>query len=336
MVNRDFELLSFNTFGLSATADKFISLASEKEAIDLFSNHQINPESTIILGGGSNILFTKDFDGTIVHPLFNSIDQIARGEKSVFISAEAGVVWDDLVAWSVDKGFGGLENLSHIPGTVGAAPIQNIGAYGVEVCDLITIVRTVNLKDGSVREFKREECEFGYRSSIFKLKLKGEYLVTSIILELQKEPHSYNISYGDIEKRVAEFGDINIQNIRNAVISIREEKLPDPKIIGNAGSFFKNPVISQAEYNTLAKLNPGMPNWPLPDGRIKIPAAWLIEKTGWKGYRSGDAGVHHLQPLVLINHGKAKGSEILNLSKEIIKSVASKFSIDLEYEVNIL
>jgi len=336
MLTKNRNLRELNTFGIDVVASSFLELKSEKEAGDYLLSGQLNTSECLVIGGGSNILLTGDFRGTVLHPTFNKIEIVARGEEKVFVSVEAGVEWDKLVSWAVDMELGGIENLSWIPGYAGAAPIQNIGAYGAEVADVITKVRFLSLQDGSEHEFTREECGFGYRNSIFKSELKGKCLITCLFLELTRKPVKYNLSYGDLEKRVLENGDINLFNIRKAVIEIRKEKLPDPAEKGNAGSFFKNPVTDKYTASKIALEYPGVPLWKAGEDTIKIPAAWLIEKSGFKGYRSGDAGVHHRQPLVLVNHGNAKGNEIIELALEIRKAVQAKFGIFLDFEVNIV
>ncbi|TFH39283.1 MAG: UDP-N-acetylmuramate dehydrogenase [Bacteroidia bacterium] len=336
MLTSNMNLREYNTFGIDVNASSFIELKSEKEASGLLSSGSVNPSDCLILGGGSNILFTGDFNGTVLHPAFNNISIVERDKKSVYIAAEAGVVWDDLVLWAVQRNFGGIENLSLIPGSVGAAPIQNIGAYGVEVGAIITKVRTLSLKDGSVREFTGEECGFGYRSSIFKSELKGKYLICSVYLELKPNPQYFNLSYGDLEKRVSDMGGANLDNVRSSIIGIRKEKLPDPAEKGNAGSFFKNPVAEKSIAEMIAADYPGMPSWPAGEGTVKIPAAWMIEQAGFKGYTSGMAGVHDRQPLVLVNHGSATGSEILSLAFKVREAVLKKFGIWLDFEVNII
>jgi len=336
MLKKKMNLRDFNTFGIDVSTSSFIEIKNEKQASELLSSGKLNPSECLVIGGGSNILFTEDFNGTVLHPVFNNISIVARGQDKVFISAEAGVEWDKLVSWAVNMGMGGIENLSWIPGHAGAAPIQNIGAYGTEVADTITKVRAISLEDGSIREFTREECGFGYRNSIFKNELKNKYLITTLFFELTRNPSIFNLSYGDLEKRVIKKGDINLFNIRETVIETRMEKLPDPSETGNAGSFFKNPVTDKSRANSIIDKFPDMPSWHAGGEEIKIPAAWLIEKAGFKGYRSGNAGVHPMQPLVLVNHGNATGKEILELAIKIRESVLDRFGISLEFEVNVV
>jgi UDP-N-acetylmuramate dehydrogenase len=293
-------------------------------------------DKCLVLGGGSNILFTKDYGGTIIHPLFNRITIKEIEPDSTFISAEAGLAWDRLVEWTVENDLGGLENLSLIPGNAGAAPIQNIGAYGAEVSNLITGVNAISLESGEHRLFSGEECMFEYRDSIFKNKLKGKYLITSIELRLRRSPEFFNLSYGNLEQAVREKGEISLKGIRDAVIKIRREKLPDPSVTGNAGSFFKNPVIDLDKYNELKNEYGDIPSWENGENKYKIPAAWLIEKAGWKGKKAGRAGVHEKHALILVNLGNASGIDILQLSNMIIQSVEDLFGITLKREVNVI
>jgi UDP-N-acetylmuramate dehydrogenase len=291
----------------------------------------------LVLGSGSNILFTSNFKGTILYPEISGIKiedkDLNKGE--VIVSAGAGINWDDFVAWTVDNGFGGLENLSLIPGKVGATPVQNIGAYGVEVKDQIVSVRTLIVNDGSIRVFENNECEFGYRNSIFKRREKGRYLVTRVYYRLAINPQM-NLIYDSLKEEVNKIGTETLQNTRQAVINIRRNKLPDPEIIGNAGSFFKNPVVNKSVAGSLKNRYPDLPVYPDQEGYIKLASGWLIDRCGWKGKRRGDAGVHEKQALVLVNYGKATGKEILDLSEEIKESVRDKFGIDLEREVEVV
>jgi UDP-N-acetylmuramate dehydrogenase len=335
MIYENIPLKSYNTFGLKCSADRLIVVNSEDEAVELFKEN-IGNKPLLILGGGSNILFISDFKGTVIYPdiLGKSIEKADEG-GCVIVSAGAGENWDDFVEWSVSNGFGGLENLSLIPGKVGATPIQNIGAYGVEINDLIVKVRTISTRDGSARMFSNKECEFDYRNSIFKNSEKGKYLVTRVWYKLSTDP-VINLSYGSLSEEVGKLGTVNLKNIRQAVINIRKSKLPDPLITGNAGSFFKNPVVPDSVAENLRKEFNGMPVYSDKPGFSKLASGWLIDQCGWKGKRKGDAGVHDKQALVLINHGKATGKEIFELSADIQKSVLEKFGIVLEREVEIV
>jgi UDP-N-acetylmuramate dehydrogenase len=337
MIRKNVPLKKYNTFGLDYKADYLISLFKETEASDLFKENISGVKPLLILGSGSNILFTSDFKGTILYPEFDGISIEDKDEKhgSVIVSAGAGVNWDAFVEWTVNKGFGGLENLSYIPGKVGATPVQNIGAYGVEVKDKILKVRTISTSDGTVRLFSNSECEFGYRNSVFKNSDKGKYLVTRVYFNLQINP-DLNIGYESLKEEVNKLGSLNLKNVRQAVINIRRRKLPDPEITGNAGSFFKNPVIKDKLAIGLRNKYPGMPQYEDKKGYKKLAAGWLIEQCGWKGKRTGEAGVHDKQALVIINHGKATGKEIYDLSEQIKKTVFEKFGVILEREVEVV
>ncbi len=334
IIKHNYSIKSLTTFGVPVKAKKYIRIENAGELNEL---HNIinRTEKCLIIGGGSNILFTKDFQGTVIHPVFNNIttDSISSGFATV--SAEAGMNWDRFVEWTVNNDFGGLETLSYIPGNVGASPVQNIGAYGTEVSGFITEVQAFSMENGEIKTFENKECNFGYRDSIFKNRLKGKYLITKVIFRLIYRPAEFNLSYEGLEKIVSSSGDRSLTGIRNAVISIRKKKLPDPAVAGNAGSFFKNPVITMNQLIELRKKFPGMPSWEMNNKLCKIPAAWLIEKAGWKGKRSGQAGVYNDHALILVNLGNASGKEILKLSEQIRSSVKEMFGLNLEPEVNI-
>jgi UDP-N-acetylmuramate dehydrogenase len=335
MIQKNFSLKNYNTFGLDYSSEYFISLSSENEAIKLFQKEGSLKKPVMILGKGSNILFTDNYNGTIIHSETGGINIEEKSTDYVIVSAGAGVEWDSFAEWTVDNGFGGIENLSLIPGTVGAAPVQNIGAYGVEVKETIEKIRTVAVENGSIREFNKEECCFGYRSSIFKTDLKDKYLVTRVFFKLSTKP-SLNLIYGSLVNEAAALGGASLRNVREAVIKIRSSKLPDPEVIGNAGSFFKNPVVDISTAETLRKRYPQIPCYDDSSGGIKLAAGWMIEQCGWKGKRSGHAGVHDKQALIIVNYGEASGSEILNLSEEIRKSVWYRFEVELEREVEVV
>ncbi|TAL73589.1 MAG: UDP-N-acetylmuramate dehydrogenase [Bacteroidetes bacterium] len=335
LIYKNIPLKKYNSFGLDYLADSLICIKTEKEAALLFRQDIALKKPFLILGSGSNILFTSDFNGTILHPEMSGIRVEKQDKESVIISAGAGVNWDKLVEWTVNKGLGGLENLSLIPGMVGATPVQNIGAYGAEVKDLIEKVRTINISNGSIRIFSKNECDFGYRDSIFKKSEKGKYLITRVYYKLNISP-LLHIKYGSLEEEVNKLGSVTLKNVRQAVINIRKSKLPDPGIIGNAGSFFRNPVVARSFADNIKKDFPHVPVYEDQSGGIKVAAAWLIDKCGWKGKRIGDAGVHDKQALVLVNYGKATGTEIYNLSEEIRKSVFNKFRVELEPEVEVV
>lgn len=331
-----YSLRKLNTFGIAVKAKAYTRLDSLQEAKNFLAGGGARGDKCLVLGGGSNILFTGDYSGTVVQPAFRAIEIIKAGSSAVHLAVEAGLEWDSLVEWAVSNKFGGLENLSYIPGKVGAAPIQNIGAYGVEVAEYIRAVHTLDLESGKPHHFTPEECKFGYRDSIFKNELHNKHLIYSVEFTLHRQSHRYRIDYGNLEQLAREGGEITPASIRKAIIKTRKEKLPDPGKTGNAGSFFKNPVVDESTYEELLTDYPCMPAWKTNKGTYKLAAAWLIEKAGWKGKKSGSAGVHDKHALILINHGNAKGSEVLELSNLITESVRSMFGIGLVKEVNII
>lgn len=335
ITRKDISLKSYNTFGLEYRAGCLITLEDEQEASHLFSSGRSLKLPLLVLGGGSNLLFTGDFKGTLIQPAFGGINIEEILGDNVVISAGAGLNWDKLVSWTVENGLYGLENLSLIPGNVGASPVQNIGAYGTEIKDIIEKVETISINDGSARNFTKDECEFGYRYSVFKGKHKGKYLVTKVFFRLSKSPY-LNLGYGQIKEEIKKLGTETLAHTRQAVINIRRKKLPDPAVTGNAGSFFKNPVLAEMEASYLRQRYPVMPLYPDRKGMVKIPAGWLIEQCGWKGKRHGDAGVHENQALVIVNYGNATGDEIFKLSELIMNSVHDKFGIALEREVEVI
>lgn len=330
---QNISLLPYNTFGIDAIAEHFASLHSKDELYDIAKQ---NFSSINILGGGSNILLTKPVAGLTLHNKLKGIETVAENNEHVWLRVSAGEVWHELVLHVIDKGLHGIENLALIPGTVGAAPIQNIGAYGIEAKETIDSVTAWHWQEQAFATYTNEQCKFGYRDSIFKHQLKGKVLITDVTFKLNKQPH-YNITYGAIEQELEKMGvtELSSRAIANAVIAIRSSKLPDPKQIGNAGSFFKNPTIPVAHYEKLKVEYPNIPSYPFSDTMLKVPAGWLIEHCGWKGYRKGDAGVHEKQALVLVNYAKATGAEIWQLSGDILKSIADKFGIELEREVQV-
>jgi UDP-N-acetylmuramate dehydrogenase len=335
MYAQNIQLKAYNSFGLPCTASEFFSFSAEEELASFIRKDSLLGKQVLVLGGGSNILFRQSFNGLIIHPLVEGIRVEKVTGSDVEVSAGAGVIWDDFVAWAVSKGYSGIENLSLIPGSTGASPVQNIGAYGCEAKDTIIKVRFVMMNNGEVVEIDAKECRFGYRDSIFKHELKNKVVVTRIWYRLSTD-HNLNISYGDVASSVERLGGLSLQNVRKAVIEIRRSKLPDPRETGNAGSFFKNPVVSIDIFNDLAKQFPGIPGYPQNNGTIKLAAGWMIERCGWKGKRVGDAGVHQRQALVLINYGSATGNEIVALSEDICRSVREKFGIDISPEVEII
>jgi UDP-N-acetylmuramate dehydrogenase len=330
-------LLHLNTFKVDAKAKEIIYLEKQEDYADLLTRVNFDKNPFFILGEGSNILFTEDYKGTLIKPLLSDIHKIKEDDRFTWLKVEAGLNWHKLVLKTIDMGLQGLENLSLIPGTVGAAPVQNIGAYGVEISQFIEQVEAFDLRGGELFFLDASDCEFDYRSSIFKTKHKGRFLIKSVILRLNKIP-SYNISYGQVKDTLYHLGykTPNAKRISDAVIFIRRNKLPDPGDIGNAGSFFKNPVLDRIDYEGLKAEFPGLKAFQIDKAHYKIPAAWLIESCGWKGQHEGQVGVYHNQPLVLINRGQATGKDILSLSKKIQEDVALKFGIILQPEVNIL
>jgi UDP-N-acetylmuramate dehydrogenase len=335
MIYEKFSLRKYNTFGLTVKADRFITFRMEKSAINHLRQKLIPPEEYLILGAGSNVLFTSDFHGTIIHPDIEGISVEEKKEDYVIISCAAGVIWDRLVELAVSYGFGGLENLSFIPGLVGAAPVQNIGAYGIEVGETIEKVRGISLADGSVREFSRAECKFGYRDSVFKGEQRGKYLITRVYFRLSTRPR-LSLEFGSIKDEISKLGATSLANVRKIVINTRQKKLPDPAKIGNAGSFFKNPVVDSDFADDLKRKYQGLPLFRDHKGYTKLAAAWLIDQCGWKGKRIGNAGIHDKHALVIVNHGNATGKELYEFSEKVRKSVFEKFGIDLEREVEVV
>jgi len=333
-VQQNISLKPYNTFGIDVKANRFIEITDK---LQLKAVLEKNSLPLLILGGGSNLLLTKDFEGLVIKNNIKGIDILEEDNQSIILKVGAGEIWHQFVMYSIEKGYCGIENLSLIPGNVGASPMQNIGAYGVEVKDLITQVEAVNLKDFSIKYFSNAECNFGYRTSVFKTTEKGKYFITAVTFKLSKTPN-LNTSYGAIEGELNERGISNptIKDVSDAVIAIRQSKLPDPLEIGNSGSFFKNPVVKESVKNKILENFENAPNYPQADGTYKMAAGWLIEQCGWKGKRIGDYGVHDKQALVLVNHGGAKGGDIYQLSEDIIQSVQQKFNITLEREVNII
>jgi UDP-N-acetylmuramate dehydrogenase len=336
-IRENISLRPYHTFGIDVTAKYFASFASVEELKEILHSPFSILHSRLILGGGSNVLFTKDFDGIVLKNELKGIDVIKEDEDYVYVKAGAGENWHKLVMHCVENNYAGLENLSLIPGNVGASPMQNIGAYGVEIKDVFYELEAYHLKEGMIKKFSLEDCEFGYRESVFKQKFKGQFVITSVTYKLKKKP-VFNTSYGAIQQELNKMGvkELSIQAISQAVINIRSSKLPDPKEIGNAGSFFKNPEITNAKYDILKSHFPDIVAFPLANGNVKLAAGWLIEQCKWKGYRNGDAGCYPKQALVLVNYGNAKGEEIFKLSEDIIQSVKEKFDVELVREVNII
>ena len=334
-IEKNKSLLPYNTFGINVLAKEFGVFTNTEELEELLL--QNNQNTKIILGGGSNVLFTKDVDGLVLKNEIKGIEIVRQNQDHIYVRVGAGENWHQLVMYCVQNNYAGIENLSLIPGNAGASPMQNIGAYGVEIKDVFEELEAYHIGENRLQVFRLADCNFGYRDSIFKNKYKGQFVITSVTYRLNKKP-VFNTSYGAINQELEHMGikELSIQAISNAVINIRSSKLPDPNVIGNAGSFFKNPIISNIHFNDLLKHYPDIPSFPAKDAFVKVPAGWLIEKCGWKGYRRGDAGCYTKQALVLVNYGHATGQEIFALSDDIIQSVRNKFQIELEREVNIV
>ncbi|MBK8225997.1 MAG: UDP-N-acetylmuramate dehydrogenase [Flavobacteriales bacterium] len=337
-VLRNADLQPFNTFGIAAKADALGRFQTVEELRALLAAPELSALPRLVLGGGSNILFTRDFEGLV---LLNEVPDIAieaETDDRVVVRAGAGVVWHDLVMHCVAKGWGGLENLSLIPGKVGAAPMQNIGAYGVEIKDCFVSLEALRVSDGEIIRFDRSACAFGYRESFFKREGKDRFIILNVSFTLTKRDHLIRTAYGDIQGELSRMGvaQPTIKDVSDAVIAIRSSKLPDPKVLGNAGSFFKNPVVDARVAERIKLAHPNAPVYPAGEGHSKLAAGWLIEQCGWKGRRIGACGVHEKQALVLVNHGGATGAEVWELSDQVLRSVRERFGVELEREVNII
>ena len=333
---KDCSLKSYQTFGMDVKAALLVEYSSVDELKQLLSEPCVTSSPWLHMGGGSNLLFTKDFEGTVLHSAISGFEVVSETEQEVFVRVGAGEVWDDFVAYAVKNQWYGAENLSLIPGEVGASAVQNIGAYGSEAKDLIVSVETIDAASGEKRVFLQEECGYAYRESVFKKELKGKYIVTHVTYRLGKCP-CFNLEYGNVRSELEKNScEVTLENVRQAIIRIREAKLPDPKVQGNAGSFFMNPVVPRMQYESLLAEYPDMPHYKVGDDWVKIPAAWMIDRCGWKGKRIGNAGVHDKQALVLVNLGGATGQEIVYLSQQIQKSVFETFGIAISPEVNFI
>lgn len=332
------DLFPYNTFGIHAKARYLVTVKSLEEAVEVFRSDLFRQNRVMILGGGSNILLTGDFDGLVIKNELRGITTVLEDDQRLELKVGSGENWHSLVMYCVERDLGGIENLSLIPGTVGAAPMQNIGAYGVEIKDVIQSVEALDIRTGTIKQFTRKECAFGYRESIFKQHLKDQYFISSVTLSLTKKDHRFNTSYGAIGEVLAErnINDVTIRAVSDAVIEIRKKKLPDPAVIGNAGSFFKNPSVDRATFEVLRTNYPAVPSFPGEHNLIKIPAAWLIEQCGWKGKTFDNIGVHKHQALVLVNYGRGEGKNIWRLAKDIQSSVKERFDILLQPEVNVI
>lgn len=333
-IQKNVLLKNYNTFGISVNAKRFISVNSVYELQQILKVEK----DIFLISGGSNMLLTKDIDELVVHINIKGVSIDNENENAAYLTVNSGENWHEFVLWCISQNYGGIENLSLIPGNVGTCPIQNIGAYGVEVKDTITKVEAIEIETGKLVQFSNKDCNFGYRNSIFKNELKGKHIITSVSFKLTTIHHNLNSSYGAIETELSlkKISKPSLKDISNAVIAIRKSKLPDPKEIGNSGSFFKNPVISSAQYLKLQKEYADLPGYKISDMEVKIPAGWLIEKAGFKGKRYGEFGVHDKQALVLVNYGNASGREIYQLAEKIKETIVKKFEITLEIEVNII
>lgn len=335
-IQNNFSLKKYNTFGIEAKAKQFVAVHSIEELKQILETHKT--EAKFILGGGSNMLLTQDINALVIHVDLKGKKIIKEDDDYVWVESQAGEVWHEFVLWSIDQNLGGLENMSLIPGNVGTTPVQNIGAYGTEIKDTFVSCTAVNIDSQELRTFTKEECKFGYRESIFKQEAKDQYVITSVVFKLTKRNHKINTAYGDITKELEKNNIVTptLKEVSNAVIAIRQSKLPDPKELGNSGSFFKNPIIPKELYEKAHAQFPEMPHYVVSETEVKVPAGWLIEQAGFKGKRFGDAGIHKNQALVLVNYGNATGQEILAVSKDIQATVLNKFGIAIEAEVNVI
>ncbi|MCZ8198634.1 MAG: UDP-N-acetylmuramate dehydrogenase [Flavobacterium sp.] len=335
-IELNFPLKKYNTFGIEANAKQFVAIHNLAELKSVLEKH--NDDKKFILGGGSNMLLTQDIDALVIHVDLKGKKIIKEDDDFVWVESQAGENWHEFVLWTIDQNFGGLENMSLIPGNVGTTPVQNIGAYGTEIKDTFISCDAMNLLTQEMKTFTKEECSFGYRESIFKHEAKDKFVITSVIFKLTKRNHKINTSYGDITKEL-EKQNVTIptlKDVSNAVIAIRQSKLPDPKELGNSGSFFKNPIISKELFEKVQQKFPDVKFFEVSPTEVKVPAGWLIEHAGLKGYRKDDAGVHKNQALVLVNYGNATGQDILALSRYVQKTVFDKYGIAIEAEVNVI
>ncbi|WP_396190875.1 UDP-N-acetylmuramate dehydrogenase [Flavobacterium sp.] len=335
-IHDNFSLKKYNTFGIEAKAKRFVAVHSNDELQSILENHA--SDKKFILGGGSNMLLTQDIDALVIHVHLKGKKINKEDDDFVWVESQAGENWHEFVLWTINQNFGGLENMSLIPGNVGTTPVQNIGAYGTEIKDTFVSCEAMNILSQEMKSFTKEECNFGYRESIFKQEAKDKYVITSVVFKLTKRNHKINTSYGDITKELENQNvkTPTLKDVSNAVIAIRQSKLPDPKELGNSGSFFKNPIISKELFEKVHQKFPEVKFFEVSPTEVKVPAGWLIEHSGLKGYRKDDAGVHKNQALVLVNYGNATGQDILNLSKYVQKTVFDKYGIAIEAEVNVI
>jgi UDP-N-acetylmuramate dehydrogenase len=331
-------LKHLNTFGIHAQARYYIRINDVKCLYDLLLHKNLRALPRLILGGGSNLLFLNDFQGIVIHMAIGGIATTREDRTHVWVKAGAGVNWHTLVLHCVGLGYAGVENLSLIPGTVGAAPIQNIGAYGVTLSEAFEALEAMEIQSGEIHTFDKSDCAFGYRDSIFKNTLKEQYIILSVTLKLKKQPTTFQTTYGALQSTLQTMNvqELSIKAVSDAVIYIRKKKLPDPALLGSAGSFFKNPVITQQQFERLARTYPNMPGYAQPESQVKVPAAWLIEQCGWKGKRRGAIGVHEQQALVLVNYGDGTGQDVYRLAQDIQQSVKDLFNIEITPEVDLI
>ena len=331
-------LKSYNTFGIETYAKYFAEVFLVEDLQQLLQMTTVKNNPLLVLGGGSNILLRDDFEGVVIKNSIKGYEAVNEDDKYTWIKVGGGEDWHQLVLRSIEENLGGLENLSLIPGTVGASPMQNIGAYGVEIKDVFDQLQAVKIEDGTLHTFNHQDCEFDYRSSIFKTSLKNQFIISSVTLRLTKKQHLLKIDYGAIKQTLESknIAEPTIKDISNAVVAIRQSKLPDPAKIGNSGSFFKNPIISASAFDQLQMQYKDMPGYKIDQDQVKVPAAWLIEQCGWKGHTRNNHGVHKNHALVLVNYGGANGEDIWQLAKSIQKSVSEKFGIEIHPEVNLV
>ncbi|MFV5703732.1 UDP-N-acetylmuramate dehydrogenase [Flavobacterium sp. XS2P12] len=332
----NFSLKKHNTFGIEAKAKQFVAVHSVEDLKTILQENK--SQKKFILGGGSNMLLTKDIDALVIHIDLKGKKIIEENNDFVWVKSQAGESWHEFVLWTIDQNFGGLENMSLIPGNVGTTPVQNIGAYGTEIKDTFVSCEAMTIESQEMKTFTKEECHFGYRESVFKNEVKNQYIITSVVFKLTKTNHKINTSYGDISSELAKNYITNptLKDVSNAVIAIRQSKLPDPKELGNSGSFFKNPILLKSDFKKIHQQFPEMKYFDISETEVKVPAGWLIEQAGFKGKRFGDAGIHKNQALVLVNYGNATGQEILNVSKDIQETIFKTFGIHIEAEVNVI
>lgn len=334
-VRENYSLKNYNTFGIDVKCRYFVESDTESEFLEFVSSYELKPEEIMVLGEGSNFLFTDDFDGTVFYPTIKGMEIVEENDEHVWVRIGAGEIWDDFVAWAVEQGYGGVENLSFIPGHVGAAPVQNVGAYGMEAGDTIERVEAIQIEEARKDLIDAADCRFAYRDSIFKGEWKNKYIITYVVFRLTKAPE-FRLNYGSVQEELQKLGAVNLKNIRQAIIHIRQAKLPDVKELPNAGSFFKNPVVPREQAEQLKKKYPELPVYPVDEERVKLAAGWLIEQCGWKGKDLGKAGVYEKQALILVNRAEASGVEVVHLANEVKKSVFMTFGVWIEPEVYVI